>query len=108
MLQSFLIQFPLKMYTHFFGSLTESCLGSIYIHKSIAPLAMNLAFLAQKTFFDLVLLGDFLKILPINILNYVLVIVIPYYLDVGNLVLPYYSIVYLYSILNLPYLIGLI
>ena len=39
----------------------ESCLGSIYIHKSIAPFAMNLAFLAQKNVFDLVLLGEFLK-----------------------------------------------
>jgi hypothetical protein len=28
--------------------------------------------------------------------------------SVGNLVLPYYSIVYLYSILNLPYMTGLI
>jgi hypothetical protein len=39
----------------------ESFLGCIYIHKSIAPLAMNLAFLAQKSCFDFVLLGDFFK-----------------------------------------------
>ena len=49
------------MYTYCFGRLTESCLGSLYIHKSIAHLAMNLAFLAQKTYFELVLLGAFLK-----------------------------------------------
>ncbi len=29
-------------------------------------------------------------------------------MNVGNLVLPYYSIVHLYSILNLPYTIGLL
>ena len=54
-----IILFPLKLYTNFFGRLMESCLGCIYIHKSIAPLAMNLAFLAQKSCFDFVLLGEF-------------------------------------------------
>ena len=52
-----IILFPLQLYTHFFGHFTQSCLGSTYILKSTSPLGMKLAFLAQKRFFDLVLLS---------------------------------------------------
>ncbi len=56
-----IILFPLHLYTYWFGRWTRSCLGSKYIPKSTFPLGRKLAFLAQKTFFDLVLLGEFLK-----------------------------------------------